>query len=183
MADEERIDTLTGSPNRLRFQELLGERASTDGRPFGVAVIDLDAFGRTLKQLGLISAELVLLTIHLRMKRLIADDAVLARIGRCRLGVLSQPLDDPRLLMAKLDEIREAVRAPINFAGQTTVQTASIGVAFWIPGGPDGDEVLQAAESAMLMARDCGGDQIEVVAPPRRVFKAAQFKRPSQGQV
>ena len=60
--------------------------------------------------------------------------------------------------------------------GQKIGQTASIGVAFWIPGGPGGEEVFQEAEGAMLTARDCGGDQIEVLAPPRRVFKPERFK-------
>lgn len=102
---------------------------------------------------------------------------MLARIDLCRFGILSGEVSDPRTFKARLEKMREVVRAPMTLAGRQYVRTASIGIAFATPGSTPGDELLHQAETMMLDARHRGGDRIELLEPSVRMLKLARVKK------
>ncbi|RIY03403.1 EAL domain-containing protein [Aureimonas flava] len=164
-------DQLTGLPNRELFIDRLDSiscLAATrqDVRPT-LFMVDIDRFKQVNDDFGMATGDTILLTVGRRLKRVLRPQDSLARLSSDQFGVILMSESDVAAVAAFAETLRDAVRAPITFANQDIILTASVGLTGWTEGA-GADEVLREAELAMYQAKRMGGDRIE---PFRSAFK------------
>ena len=159
-------DSLSGLPNRELFLDRLAtaaKRATLEPlvRP-ALLFIDIDKFKSVNSSFGIIVGDSLLLTVARRLGRNLGPQDTLARVGGDQFALLLLSQSSASELAMLAEQVRRALRAPINIAGQEIVLTASIGIALY--DGPDEDpaELLREAEIAMYRAKRAGPDKIEI---------------------
>ncbi|HEV7254868.1 MAG TPA: EAL domain-containing protein [Mesorhizobium sp.] len=170
-------DNLTGLPNRELFMnrlEAIVEVAKSGGaksehrlRP-SVFVIDLDRFKQINGGLGIAAGDTILLTVARRLHRLIKPSDSLSRLAGDQFALMLLSEDEPAKIAGVADAIRQAIRAPINFAKREIVLTASIGLVSWTAAEMSAESMVKDAELAMRQAKRFGGDRIEPFRPAFR---------------
>ena len=166
-------DQLTGLPNRELFLDRLDSIAAiattrTDLRP-SIFIIDIDRFKQVNDDFGIATGDTILLTIGRRLKRLLKQQDSLARLSGDQFGLILMSRTDVAAVAQVAEELREAIRAPINFTDREIVLTGSIGLTGWSEGCA-AEDLLKEAELAMYQAKRLGGDRVE---PFRSAYKSA----------
>jgi diguanylate cyclase (GGDEF)-like protein len=154
-----RIDGLTGCMSYPAVRSELHReiaRCARNGRPMSVCLIDVDRFKRVNERYG-----------HAQGSRVIAGVAAVLRDGVRISDTLGRyGADEFLALLPDTDQtaacwLAERLRSTIftTLRGATEPLGASIGVAQWKP-GTTADELLAAAESALLGAQQAGGGAV-----------------------
>lgn len=165
-------DSLTGLPNealfldRLQTHLVLGNRDS-DVLPT-VLVIDLDSFKQVNKAIGMAAGDTIMLALTRRIRRLLKEQDLMARLAGDQFGVILMSETDPKSIAELTDAISQAIKAPIDFAKKAFTVTASIGMYTVVNANASAKEILADAELAMLHAKRFGGDRIEPFKPAYR---------------
>jgi diguanylate cyclase (GGDEF)-like protein/putative nucleotidyltransferase with HDIG domain len=154
---EAATDQLTGLPNHRAFRERLVEevaRARRHGRALTVAVIDIDGFRELNERAGLQAADAVLADVGRRLRHVLREEDVLARMGGDEYGVIFAESDRHQALLIA-DRARRAVaEAPLRHRLRATV---SVGLCDLDVAWSD-DELLRRADAALFWAKQHGPD-------------------------
>ncbi len=155
-------DDLTGLPNRPAAIRLLGRLLDPSrDSPDSVTVffLDLDRFKAVNDVLGHAFGDEVLREVAARLRRVVRDDDLVARLAGDEFVVISEGIDgDQAEILA--DRLSVAVAEPLSHATRETVLTASIGLAS-ARSGDDPETVLSNADVAMYRAKQQGRDRVE----------------------
>jgi diguanylate cyclase (GGDEF)-like protein len=151
-------DALTGLANRAllnsRLDEALGERRR--GRSIALHLLDLDHFKEVNDTLGHPAGDVLLITVAERLKSIIRESDLAARMGGDEFAVLqcgaSQPADAETLAARMVD----VISAPYHLVGQDALVGASIGIALAKSEQPQ-DELIRNADLALYKAKAAGG--------------------------
>jgi len=169
------FDTLTGLPNRQRFQQQLVkaiENAEHRNLKVAALYVDLDNFKRINDTLGHSFGDAVLQTIAKRLERCVrSDDTVsradpdasesnLARLGGDEFVSILQNLKSEEEAVAVAERMRAELLLPVEHQGHEFVVTSSIGVAIYPDDGQDIDSLLKNADVAMYQAKECGRNSV-----------------------
>ena len=164
------FDALTGLPNRHAFSEALDAmlvRAGRQGEQVVVLLLDLHRFGLLNDSLGRDAADHVLQVVAARVREFasavlgsgdVTDDtelAVAARLGSDQFAVMlggAQAADD-KAILARVDDLRAAVGAPIGVLRHSLVMQVSIGMARFPLHASDAESALKCAETALRQAK------------------------------
>ncbi|MEQ1950848.1 EAL domain-containing protein [Mesorhizobium sp. CN2-181] len=165
-------DNLTGLPNRELFLTRLDAiisvaKTEQSVRPT-VLIIDIDRFKQVNDGLGISAGDTILLTIARRLHRLIKPSDALSRFSGDQFAFMLLSEQDPARIAAFADSIKQAIRAPVNFAKREIVLTASIGLVSWTAAQGAATDMVKDAELAMQQAKRFGGDRIEPFRPAFR---------------
>ena len=164
-------DRLTGLANRRAFDDRLGlegERARRYGRPFAVALIDVDHFKRINDTFGHAQGDLALRAVAGVIERAHRATDVAARVGGDEFALLL-PETTAELVMARIEALRRQIgdaqilEASGAVLGPDRV-TVSIGVANWPDDGEAPETVLATADARLYEAKRLGRDC--AVGPP-----------------
>lgn len=173
-------DSLTGLPNRIRFQEFLEEsmrEASDTGSFTAVLFLDLDRFKKVNDTLGHALGDELLVTVADRLGACLRErDLVgrlrqiqpggsagsVARMGGDEFTVVLSNLHAPEEVNIVAERILKVVREPINLSGREIVSTVSIGAAVYPIHGKDFSTLVQNADVAMYQAKDDGKNTYKV---------------------
>jgi len=165
-SSEERIehlyyhDLLTGLPNRTLFRARL-ERALAHAGPSERAVcmlqVDLDGFKHINESLGLNVGDEVLLKTVERLRRLLAPEQILARIGADEFAVL---LHGEQRAASLAKEIVKSMSRPMQVEGRTLFVTASVGLANCTSTGCGVETMLRHCNTAVHQAKSEGGNTL-----------------------
>lgn len=150
-------DALTGLPNRRAWTTELDRelaRAAREGRPFTVAMLDLDRFKVLNDKLGHAVGDRVLKESAAAWSAQLREVDLLVRYGGEEFAIL---LHDCRLEDAR--PTVERVRA-VTAAGQT----CSAGIAEW-DGCERASELIRRADGALYEAKRSGRDRSAAAAP------------------
>jgi diguanylate cyclase (GGDEF)-like protein len=151
-----RFDPLTGLPNRIEFDRVLGA-AIAEGRLPSVLYIDLDRFKKINDTQGHPSGDALLRQVAHRIASLLpGDGAMLARFGGDEFVVMA--MDRPAELA---DRIVNACHEPFLLATGSALIGASIGIALHEP-GITGVDLVKRADLALYRAKDGGRDRAVV---------------------
>lgn len=166
-------DPVTGVGNENRFVDALRcecERSFRNGEVLSLLVVELDHYRDILADFGQVAAEECLKSVADVLVRTINRPAdLIARYGDKVFGVLlpGTHADGARFIAQRVaDQINQQ---PFNFGICQITATVSIGVATVLPTHPDqGRSLLLSAESAVYVAQNNGGNQIQqaLVAEP-----------------
>ncbi|MDQ1680559.1 MAG: hypothetical protein QOI42_1418 [Frankiaceae bacterium] len=163
-------DPLTGLANRSLFAErvaaaLVSERAP--GHDCAVLFVDLDDFKTINDTLGHAAGDRLLCAVAERLIECVRPDDTAARLGGDEFAVLLDDVADTAEVERVATRITEALRSPVEFAGQEVTVGASVGIA---PGASarSADELLGNADLAMYIAKSDGKSSYAVFEPPMR---------------
>jgi diguanylate cyclase (GGDEF)-like protein len=155
------VDPLTGLLNRTSLlQRFEQERARSegDGTPISVLAVDIDDFKPLNDSLGHTAGDRVLRLVSAALRHSTRRLDLVARLGGDELAVVlpGASADDAR-------QVAEQIRTTVATAeGPRDVQvTVSIGVASAEAPVPAFDELWQAADSAMYIAKRRGGNGVQ----------------------
>jgi diguanylate cyclase (GGDEF)-like protein len=150
-------DELTGIPNRRGWNHALAQAcrlAEWDGRPFSLAVLDLDHFKAYNDAHGHQAGDVLLTATAHTWRQLLPADAVLARYGGEEFTLLLFDAD-----LSTATHTLHAMRTAM-----TSAQTFSAGLTRWRPGIP-AELLFAEADQALYHAKHLGRDQMVTAAP------------------
>jgi diguanylate cyclase (GGDEF)-like protein/PAS domain S-box-containing protein len=171
---EERIthlahyDALTDLPNRTLFPEQLRRELLhvTPERQLAVLYIDIDEFKGVNDSLGHMVGDELLKSVARSLAGCVKDTDFVARLGGDEFAIVQTAVASEADVIALVNRIHEAIRAPYHCLGQQVTTDASIGIALAPRDGADLDEILKNADLAMYAAKSAGRRTF-------RFFKAA----------
>lgn len=156
-------DSLTGLPNRLAFNERVGELLEhpnfQDGS-YAVVVVDMTRFSRVNECMGAIAGDELLITFARRLFSALRAGDVLARTGGDEFGILmrlERGIDDALELA---DRIKSVLATPFRLSELEIRVDCSIGCALLTGQCELADEVLRNAQFALKRAKQSGATQV-----------------------
>ncbi|MBV8658129.1 MAG: EAL domain-containing protein [Burkholderiales bacterium] len=151
-------DTLTGLPNRLRFNQLLTEaiaNASRTETALAVLLIDLDRFQQINDTLGHPMGDRVLQEVGARLREVIRQEDVVARLSGDEFA-LFLPGAQVSDAMHTIVRIHHVFDRRFELDGRPLDLRASVGAAGYPEHGSDATELIRCADLAMYRAKRSG---------------------------
>lgn len=153
-----RRDVLTGLPNRRMFLELAGDvlgEAWRSGRECAVLFIDLDDFKPVNDTYGHAVGDALLIAVGSRLQQSVPKNALVARLGGDEFAILiaDAERDDPMLVA---ERVLVELQSPFVLGGHEVSIHASIGIATGSESGRRAEDLIDAADRAMYMAKRAG---------------------------
>jgi diguanylate cyclase (GGDEF)-like protein/PAS domain S-box-containing protein len=161
-------DSLTGLPNRVLFEEMLGisiARARRHDLGVGVIFLDLDNFKLVNDSLGHAAGDRMLEQLADRLRECTRETDLVARQGGDEFLLLlsdlergpagSLPGTDAAMLIAEsvATRVHEALREPFDLGGTEFYASASLGISLFPQDAHDSASLLQNADSAMYQSK------------------------------
>jgi diguanylate cyclase (GGDEF)-like protein len=164
-------DVLTGLPNRNLLEDWLvqaGREARSGARSDDALLfLDLDRFKVVNDTMGHDAGDALLVEAARRMQVAAEPGSRVARLGGDEFVVFCREAD--RTATGQLAErIRAAVEVPFEIAGRLCYVSISIGIAY--RSDVAGIDLVRAADMAMYVAKQCGGNRSVV-------FEASLYER------
>lgn len=156
-----RVDTLTGLPNRLQFNERMAEtleRTRRNGGALALMFLDVDRFKSINDTLGHAAGDIVLKEFAKRVRGSVRQVDRVARLAGDEFVVVLEGLHGRDEASAVARKIVNAVSLPMDLDGQTLLATTSVGIAYVEPGAAavSAAELLGRADAALYEAKRAG---------------------------
>jgi diguanylate cyclase (GGDEF)-like protein/PAS domain S-box-containing protein len=151
-------DALTSLPNRGSFNDLLAQQltARPKEKQLAVLCLDLDRFKHINDMFGQAAGDKVLKAVTARIRPLLGDSQIIARMGGDEFAILLPKLGSPADARQLADRILEMLRAR-DGALELGGITASIGIALYPDDATDREVLLACADTALSRAKAEGG--------------------------
>jgi diguanylate cyclase (GGDEF)-like protein len=152
-------DALTGLVNRMRFRTDVRD-AIQCGKPFAIALLNLDGFRYVNEREGHESGDELLVEVGAALLRVAATDTV-GRMGADEFGIILTDVASAGDLVARLERYSDALRGrfhagdPLGTNGLTV--GASVGAARYPDDGESPEDLLRRADTALEVAKARGG--------------------------
>ncbi len=158
-------DELTGLINRREFEKSIQEAikdAASDSIKHAICQFDVDKFKLINNTYGYEAGDALIKQIVELVEKSVESDHVLARIGADEFGLIFQELalDDAMTLIEEIMIALEDFRFEWN--NDRTSITISAGLAMINSQSKDVTSVLQAVESSCTLAKEMGGNRIQL---------------------
>jgi diguanylate cyclase (GGDEF)-like protein len=160
-----RNDSLTGLPNRARFNErvedLLRERGD-DPAPFAVALIDMNDFRLLNDVYGSEAGDAILAQAGGRLRGMTSGSVFCARVGGDVFAVLMPECFNENAARTMTAMICELISAPFDIDGRTVRIAVNAGVALFRNSGQGAVDLLREAGTALHAAKRRGENAVIV---------------------
>jgi diguanylate cyclase (GGDEF)-like protein len=147
------FDTLTGLPNRARFNEAIGQATSRTRTGFGLLLIDIDHLKAVNDTMGHPVGDRLIEAVGSRLAA-VAPDGTAYRIGGDEFAVLLPGCDKAGQLRGVAGAVLAAMQTPIDCEGTTIVPSVTIGGAIAGEDGADSVTLRQNADFALYHAKE-----------------------------
>ncbi len=171
-------DSLTGLPNRRRYQERLEKaiaRAESTGELVANCFIDLDGFKRVNDTLGHRAGDQLLMQVARRILTVVRPsdwfgrpstdsnegDVPVSRLGGDEFTLILTGMTVEQDVGRVMRRILDVLSEPFSLDGQEVRVTASIGIAIYPNDGEDVDSLLRNADTAMYSAKNHGRNSFQ----------------------
>jgi diguanylate cyclase (GGDEF)-like protein/PAS domain S-box-containing protein len=154
-------DALTGLPNRVLFQDRIGQQlaaARRTGMTVGVLFVDLDDFKVVNDTIGHGVGDELLVAVAARLTSLIQESGTAARLGGDEFALLIGDVPDSAAVEAAADRVIRAFGKPFPVASGVMLATVTVGVAT-SKDSADTDDLLRHADLALYAAKAAGKRQ------------------------
>jgi diguanylate cyclase (GGDEF)-like protein/PAS domain S-box-containing protein len=172
-------DALTNLPNRNFFAKRLTQsmvQCQQNSRSLAVFFLDLDSFKSINDSYGHQVGDQLLITISRRMKEVLRNVDMLARIGGDEFVAVIENvnnIEDGELVLKRL---LKAASEPIAFMGGELQITVSIGATIYPHDGSDADQLMRHADQAMYIAKQKGKNRYQFFDTVKDIEQKAQHK-------
>ncbi|MFC3114564.1 diguanylate cyclase domain-containing protein [Cellvibrio fontiphilus] len=162
-------DTLTGLRNRQSIEDalhrLINQRGVSDTR-FAVLLIDLDRFKFINDNYGHDAGDRVLVAIAQRLRKLVRDSDLVARIGGDEFLLVLNHAGNLQMVQRIAQKILDAQQAPIEVqAGVLETIGMSIGIALYPEHGDNPLSLRKHADQAMYQVKHSGKNRFAIYDP------------------
>jgi diguanylate cyclase (GGDEF)-like protein/PAS domain S-box-containing protein len=166
-------DSATTLPNRVKLSAFLEANLTGPGADMVIFYIGIDRFKSLNDAYGHQVGDRVLAEMADRLRRLLREDQMIARVGGDEFVIAA-----PGLPMNGVERfckrIYETVTAPIHHDGDEIIVGISMGVAAAPTDGTSPDDILRAADTALDRAKQNGRGQVAFYAREMNERIAAQ---------
>ena len=166
------FDPLTGLPNRLSLQKVLGRLLAGDGsrRPISVALFDLDCFKDVNDTLGHSVGDQLLVDVGQRFIEVTNERANVQvfRLGGDEFVLVVPECGDPRLISEIVDAVLSRLAQNFQINEHSVRVGGSAGIAIAPNDGTTVDELLANADLALYQAKLNGGRTRRFFLPVHR---------------
>ncbi len=156
-------DALTGLANRRAFGERLADamvRMHLDRTHIAVLCLDIDKFKEINEAAEHSGGDQVLREIAARIQFTLREGDLIARLGGDEFAIALVDITNLGDVMAFMNRLVEALRAPLQVAGKETLVTTSVGIALAPANGDNAATVLRHAGIALARAKGDGGQRM-----------------------
>lgn len=157
-------DSLTKLPNRLslqeQFQQIQQNNLNTQ-QLTTVLCIGLDRFDQVNDNLGQTVGDLLLQAVAERISSCIGSQNTVARLNADQFAVVLSTIQHRKEAANYAQVILNRLSEIFRIAEQELFITASLGIAFYPRDGKEIEPLLNHAHTAMIKAKQQGGDQFE----------------------
>jgi len=151
-----RTDSLTGLPNRRRFQDDLAELVDSGiAGPFAVGLFDLDRFKPVNDTFGHHVGDTLLVQLAERICALLRGGATFYRLGGDEFGLLVS--GDARMGAQVGARVCQALEEPFAIGELTLAIGGSLGIALFPEAGQSASELFDRADYALYHAKRVQG--------------------------
>lgn len=151
-------DVATSLPNRAKLMSFMNAMLASQGGSMVVFYIDLDRFKPVNDTHGHHVGDRVLGEVADRLRRVIRDDQLVARVGGDEF-VIAAPGLPTEAIDRFCQRLLETVTAPIHHETGEISIGVSVGIAIAPTDGSTPDELLRAADSALYKSKQNGRGQ------------------------
>jgi len=150
-------DSLTGLPNRRRFQEDL-ERAialakADPAHRFSLMFLDFDYFKLINDSLGHAIGDEFLIAVSRRIEQSVRPNDVVARLGGDEFAILTDDTAGQDYAVTLAERLLDVLRRPLRVAGNDVETSVSIGITFSSLCYDAPSAMLRDADAAMYKAK------------------------------
>lgn len=154
-------DSLTGVPNRLLFNDRLGQTiglARRDTRQFALLYLDLDDFKPVNDTFGHEAGDELLKGVVARLREQVRDSDTVARLGGDEFVVILNSINTPQDAAVVAEKIIAAIAAPFRLGDRPREVKigSSIGIAVYPRDALDREILIRCADAAMYRAKTDG---------------------------
>ncbi len=152
-------DGLTGLPNRVLFNDLLGQllaQSERQERAFALLFVDLDHFKEVNDTLGHAAGDRLLQEAAARLRGCLRKADTVARLGGDEFAVLLAEVAGAEDGEQVAEKIVAAMNRPFPLPNGEGHVSASIGIALYPEAGKDAETLLRHADWAMYQAKSGG---------------------------
>jgi diguanylate cyclase (GGDEF)-like protein len=152
-------DELTGLPNRWLFRLQLDQALARAGRSdlhVAVVFIDLDFFKTINDSFGHSTGDALLVQAGARMRGVLREHDVLARMGGDEFAVLLADLTSPDEAIGVTNKLLATLKSAYFLKAQDVYSGASVGLAFYPNDARTSEALLRYADMAMYQAKANG---------------------------
>lgn len=152
------VDSLTGLANRVQLERCLGVALATCNEQQRLALIymDLDGFKRVNDTLGHAEGDLLLIEVAERLRHVLRESDVIARVGGDEFVIMLEQLAPPVSLEKIAAKILRAICRPVALANDLVQVSGSLGIVVATSPARTQESLLKAADAAMFEAKKQG---------------------------
>jgi diguanylate cyclase (GGDEF)-like protein/PAS domain S-box-containing protein len=166
-------DNVTGLPNRLFLHDRMAsalERASRNGRPGALLLIDLDNFKTINDTLGHDKGDMLLQEVASRLQANARRVDTVARLGGDEFVMMLEDLADQEQTAGSQvhtvsEKILNALSQPYELGSTLHHTSASIGITLFYNNQDQASELLKRADLAMYQAKAAGRNTMRFFSP------------------
>lgn len=162
------FDALTGLPNRMLFNDRLGQALALAHRTndsLAVVFLDLDRFKKINDTLGHAAGDQLLQAVARRLTLGLREVDTVARLGGDEFAIILPPPARVEDVAHVSEKVLGSLRAPFTVEGHELHVTASLGVSLYPSDGMDAAALVKNADVAMYRAKEQGRDNYQLYAP------------------
>ncbi|MEX1056212.1 MAG: sensor domain-containing diguanylate cyclase, partial [Natronospirillum sp.] len=156
-------DPLTGCLNRASMEQMLVSdiaEASLKGQLLSVIMLDLDRFKPVNDRYGHRAGDRLLQVVAERIVAAIRNTDRVARLGGDEFVIILSRITSDADALTIAEKLRRSISQAIVIDEVALHTTASIGVAVFPDHGQNGDDLVEAADRAMYLAKKQGRDSV-----------------------
>ncbi len=158
------LDPLTGLPNRILFNDRLGQaiaRARRARQLLAVLLLDLDRFKLVNDSLGLERGDQLLKAVGERLVATLRRSDTVARLGSDEFLVLLTGIEQADAIVKVAHKLLAALQPPFTVNGHELTVSASVGVAVYPNDGDEPGVLVKNADTALGRAKELGRGHVQ----------------------
>lgn len=168
-------DSLTGLPNRAGFEELVEQRAASDGAgaDHAVLLLDLARFSRINEHIGPMAGDELIITVARRLKSSLRSGDILARTGGDEFAISSRVAGGRADVREMARRIRGCFDHPFRIGELKVSVDCALGCAIQSAADTDVADQIRHAQIALKRAKQT--DRIEIYEPEAAMISDNRF--------
>ncbi|WP_332819810.1 putative bifunctional diguanylate cyclase/phosphodiesterase [Sphingopyxis sp.] len=168
-------DSLTGLPNRAGFEELVEQRALTDGAgaDHAILLLDLARFSRINEHIGPMAGDELIITVARRLKSSLRSGDILARTGGDEFAISTRVAGGRADVREMARRIRGCFDHPFRIGELKVSVDCALGCAIQPAADTDVADQIRHAQIALKRAKQT--DRIEIYEPEAAMLSDNRF--------